>query len=82
MVHLFYSDNEIITVCGRLAIYTLIGWFKSSCLYTSLSVSVPTGTVILHIFSLLSIGSYNYSYYLYINTSSAQLVLNDGLYTQ
>ena len=27
---LFYSDNEIITVCGRPAICTLIGWGKSS----------------------------------------------------
>ena len=34
--HLFYSDNEIITVCGRPAIWTLIGWFKSSRLFISL----------------------------------------------
>ena len=40
VMHLFYSDNEIKTVCGRPAICTLIGWFKSSRLYTSLSVSV------------------------------------------
>ena len=31
------SDNEIITVHGRPAICTLIGWFKRSCLYSSLS---------------------------------------------
>ena len=37
---LFYSDNENITVCGRPAICTLIGWFKSSRLCTSLSVPV------------------------------------------
>ena len=37
-------------MCGKPAICTLIGWFKSSCPCTSLSVSVPTGTVILHIF--------------------------------
>ena len=40
LLHLFYSDDEIITVRGRPAIYTLIGWFKSFRLYTSLSVSV------------------------------------------
>ena len=26
LLHLFYSDNEIITVGGRPAICTLIGW--------------------------------------------------------
>ena len=36
LLHLFYSDNEIITVHGRPAICTLIGWFKSSCLFISL----------------------------------------------
>ena len=40
LLHLFYSDNEIITVRGRPAICTLIGWFKSSRLYISLSVSM------------------------------------------
>ena len=34
--HLFYSDNEIITECGRPAICTLIYWFKSSRLFISL----------------------------------------------
>ena len=37
---LFHSDNFIITVRGRPAFCTLIGWFKSSCLFISLSVSV------------------------------------------
>ena len=37
---LFYSDNEILTIRGRPAICTLIGWFKSFCLNTSLFVSV------------------------------------------
>ena len=36
-VYLFYFDNEIITVHGRPAICTLIGWFKSSRLFISLS---------------------------------------------
>ena len=30
LLPLFYSDNDIITVHGRLAICSLIGWFKSS----------------------------------------------------
>ena len=33
---LFYSDNEIITVCGRPAICSFIGWFKTSRLFISL----------------------------------------------
>ena len=37
LLHLFYSDNEIIIVHGRPAICTLIGWFKSSRLFISLS---------------------------------------------
>ena len=37
LLHLFYSDNEIITVHGRPAICTLIGWVKSSHLFISLS---------------------------------------------
>ena len=40
LLHLFYSDNQIITVCCRPEICTLIVWFKSSCLFISLSVSV------------------------------------------
>ena len=36
LLRLFYSDNEIITVCGRPAICTLIGWFKNSRLFISL----------------------------------------------
>ena len=40
LLHLFSSDNEIITVCSRPAICILMGWFKSSCLFISLSVSV------------------------------------------
>ena len=40
LLHLFYSDNEIITVHGRPAICTLIGCFKSSRQYISLSVSM------------------------------------------
>ena len=36
-INFFYSENEIITVCGRPAICTLIGWVKSSCLFSSLS---------------------------------------------
>ena len=40
LLHWFCSDNEIITVCCRPEICTLIVWFKSSCLYISLSVSV------------------------------------------
>ena len=37
---LFYSDNEIITVCCRPEICTLIGWFKSSHLFISMFVSM------------------------------------------
>ena len=37
LLRLFYSDNKIITVCGRPAIFTLIGWLKSSHLFSSLS---------------------------------------------
>ena len=40
LLHLFYSDNEIITVHGRPAISTMIGWFKSSRLFISLFVSM------------------------------------------
>ena len=36
LLRLFYFDNEIITVCGRPTIYSLIGWFKSSRLFISL----------------------------------------------
>ena len=39
-VYIIYSDNEITTVRGRPAICTLIGWFKNSRLYISLSVSM------------------------------------------
>ena len=34
---LFYSDNEIITVHGKPAICTLIGWIETSCLCLSFS---------------------------------------------
>ena len=34
---LFYYNDEIITVCGKPTIFTLIGWFKSSHLFSSLS---------------------------------------------
>ena len=40
VLHLFYSDNEIITVHGSPTIYILIGWFKSSSLFISLFNSV------------------------------------------
>ena len=35
-MRLSYSDNEIITVCGRPAVCSLIGWFKTSHLFISL----------------------------------------------
>ena len=38
LLHLFYSDNEIITECCRPAICTLIGLFKTSCLFISFNV--------------------------------------------
>ena len=37
LLRLFYSDNENLTVHGRPAICPLIGWFKSSRLFNSLS---------------------------------------------
>ena len=37
LLHLFYSDNKIITVRGIPAICTIIGWVKSSCLFSSFS---------------------------------------------
>ena len=37
LLHLFYSDNEIITVHGRPAICTLIGWIETSRLCLSLN---------------------------------------------
>ena len=43
LLRLFYSENEIITVCGRPAICTLISWGKSSiaipCLFSVCIVS-------------------------------------------
>ena len=35
LLRLFYSDNEIITVHGRPAICTLIGWIETSRLFLS-----------------------------------------------
>ena len=35
LLHLFYSDNEIINVHDRPAICTLIGWIETSCLCLS-----------------------------------------------
>ena len=37
LLRLFYSDNEILTVHGRPAIYTLIGWIETSRLCLSLN---------------------------------------------
>ena len=35
LLHLFYSDNEIITVHRRPTIFTLIGWIEISSLFLS-----------------------------------------------
>ena len=46
LLHLFYSDNEIITVHGRPAICTLIGWIETSRLCLSFNkVSWPDTTL-------------------------------------
>ena len=37
LLHLFYSENDIIIVCSKPAICTFIGWVKSSCLFNPLS---------------------------------------------
>ena len=48
LLFLFYSDNEIITVCGRPVICILIGWFNSSCLLISLLDSVCNNSISSH----------------------------------
>ena len=48
LLHLFYSDNEIITVHGRPAICTLIGWIETSrlCLsFNKVSWLIPQSIV-------------------------------------
>ena len=53
---LFYSDNVIITVRGRPAICTLIGWFKSSRLFIFLLDSVMNLNNQKHSFKVLILG--------------------------
>ena len=52
LLHSFYSDNEIITVCGRPAICTLIGWIETSHLCLSFN-KVSWQTINLQVLSLL-----------------------------
>ena len=62
VLHLSYSDNEMNTLYDRPAICTLISWFKSSRLYTSLSVFVPLSSLLD---SSLCIHTFYYLFYEY-----------------